>query len=358
MSDLADLLDELDFESWLSYEGVRFKLTRGKSGVQANLRECPACGNSKWKVYINAESGVGNCFVCEERFSKWKFIKSHMNLSGSGTFQYIKSYMERQGWRPRKKEAVEVELPELLIPDSHALPINGKNLRYLTNRGITTELASYFHLRYCHEGEFAFEDANGDPQTQDYSQRVIIPVFDLDGQLVSFQGRDITNTAEKKYLFPPQFASTGSIIYNGQNAKESSRIVIGEGAFDCFAIKAAMDEDKVLREATACATFGKKLGPDQLDKLLWLKEHGKLKEVVFMWDAEEKAVAAAVAAALSCAAKGLPAKVAILPPGRDPNEVAAPVVREAIFNAVPINRMSAIQLLMKARSLKNKSLVT
>lgn len=129
--------------------------------------------------------------------------------------------------------------------------------------------------------------------------------------------------------------------------------MLGEGAFDCFAIKAAMDEDRVLRDATACATFGKKLGPDQVDKLLWLRDNAKLKEVIFMWDAEDKAVASAVAAALTCASKGLPAKVAILPPGRDPNEVPASVVREAIFNAVPINRLSAIALLTKARSLKN-----
>lgn len=184
MSDLIDLLDELDFESWLSYEGVKFKLTRGKSGVQANVRECPACGNSKWKVYINAETGVGNCFVCEEKFSKWKFISKHMNLSGAGTFQYLKSYMEKQGWRPRKRVSAAVELPPLLIPDSLPLPINGKNLRYLANRNITIDLAKYFHLRYCHKGEFAFVDPHGGAKSQDYSRRVIIPVFDLDGSLV------------------------------------------------------------------------------------------------------------------------------------------------------------------------------
>lgn len=350
MSELSDLLDELDFESWLEHEGIRFKLTRGKSGIQANIRECPSCGNTKWKVYFGTESGRGNCFVCDTSFNKWQFIAAHLGTSNSDVFQYIKAYAGTQGWRPKVVAPAATKPNELVLPDSMPIPIKGQNLSYLADRGVTLELAQYFGLRYCHSGSFLYRNAYGKPEAQDYSRRVIIPVYDLDGTLRSFQGRDITGLSEKRYLFPPEFASTGSILYNGQNAKGSGRVVIGEGVFDCIATKAAMDEDKVLRTFTAIASFGKKLGDEQVAKLMQLKEGG-LKEVVFLWDAEKEALNAAVEAALNVRSHGLGARIGLLPKGKDPNEVPGQVVRDAIWKSIQVDAQVAIKLKLAARSL-------
>ena len=349
---IRDLLDELDMESWLDYEGIQYKRTRGKSGIQLNVRECPCCGNTKWKVYLNANSGLGNCFVCEEKLNKWKFIASHMNTSGSDTFSYVEKYMVSQGWKPRQVTSAPVDMAtELNAPTSIPIPIKGRNLQYLENRNISIELAQFFRLSYCAKGFFKYTDADGKPAVQNYSGRVIIPVFDLDGKLVTFQGRDITGTAARKYLFPPGFASTGSIIYNGHNAFKAPRVVVGEGAFDAFAIKAAMDEDRTLRDYCAVATFGKALGPDQLQKLKRLKEEGALKEVIFMWDSERLAIHAAVDAALLCKGAGIPARIAMLPKDRDPNEVAPEVVRRAIWDSTQVTAISAIRLKLMADKL-------
>lgn len=351
MSEIADLLEELDMESWLDYEGIRYKLTRGTRGLQANIRECPACGNSKWKVYFGVETGFGNCFVCGETFNKWRFISKHLNTSNTDTYTYLRDFMTKQGWKPKVEVKAPVDLPTLNLPPSFPLPIKGKNLAYLQGRGIGLDIAQFFHLHYCHSGQFEYLNAEGEKESQDYSKRVIIPVFDMDGNLVSFQGRDITGAAERKYLFPPGFAATGSVIYNAHNAKKSARIVMGEGAFDAWAIKIAMDQDPALREGTACASFGKKLSFDQLQKLAWLKENANLKEVVFMWDSEREAVRAAVIAGLECTRRGIVAKLALLPPGKDPNEVPAEVVRKAIWEAKTITPLSAIAMNLEARKL-------
>jgi DNA primase len=94
-----------------------------------------------------------------------------------------------------------------------------------------------------------------------YNRRVLIPIYDLDGKLVSFQGRDITGTAEKKYLFPPGYArATGEHLYNGHNViGRPSDVVVGEGAFDVIAIKVAFDADPTLRDVVPVGTFGKHL---------------------------------------------------------------------------------------------------
>ncbi|MDY7537637.1 hypothetical protein RGU72_05130 [Undibacterium sp. 5I1] len=351
--DLNEAIASLDMEYWLDREGVNYKHTRGSSGRQANVKECPCCGNSKWKVYIGLESGLGNCFVCEQKFSRWGFIQNYLGLSNVDTVNHIFAAAKDQGWRPPRVTSVATSnTNKLALPASIALPHNGRNMKYLENRGITSSIASYFGLRYSHEGKFKYRNDDGKSMVQDYAKRIIIPIFDLEGDLVSFQGRDIAGDAEKKYLFPPGFSSTGTQLYNGQNAIGAEHVVIGEGVFDVAATKIALDGDMKLRDVVPVGSFGKHLShgdnESQLGKLMTLKEQG-LKFVTFMWDGEDKAIDAAVEAALIVHKFGLTARVAILPKDKDPNEVAPSVVRAAFWQAETINAGVATRLRLKKR---------
>jgi DNA primase len=353
--ELGEILDMLDIESWLDREGITYKRERGSRGPQANVKECPCCGNSNWKVYIGLETGFGNCFSgdCEKKFNKFTFIKSFFgHMSTREVIEHIKQAAKEQGWRPPKRIAVATNLnTELVLPDSFALPRDGRNLKYLINRNIDSSVARYFGLRFSKKGWFNYRDEDGKDRHQSYANRIIIPIFDLEGELVSFQGRDITGDAEKKYLFPPGFASTGSVIYNGQNALGAEHVVIGEGVFDVMATKIALDGQMELRDIVPVGSFGKSLsfGDDssQVAKLMQLKERG-LKTVTFMWDAEPKALEAAAEAALKLKGYGFNTRVAVLPVGKDPNEVAAPAVRDAYWKAMSVNAMTMTKLKMMA----------
>lgn len=353
MSDnkLADLLDQLDMESWLDYEGIRFKRTRGHNGVQLNVKECPVCGNHKWKVYLNAESGAGNCFVCESKFSKWSFIQSQLGKTGGQTFDYIKSYVESQflGYGLKAEHAPAYVPPALQIPVSIELPYQGKTLKYLADRGVTPAMSAYYELRYCVDGTFPYIDGYGQPAEQNYSGRVLIPIRDINGALVSFQGRDITGKQEKKYLFPPGYSTSGSILYQEHRCYNANTVVITEGVFDCWATQAALDTEPRFADYRAVASFGKHLGPGQIEKLKELRKDGQLKDVVFLWDGEYQAICAAIDAALNCRGVGFTASVALLPFDCDPNEVDPKVVLQAIDSAEPINAVSAVSLKLKAR---------
>lgn len=358
-NDLDEILDTLDIETWLDREGVRYKKERGARGPQANVQECPCCGNSNWKVYIGLETGYGNCFSgdCEKKFNKWTFIRAHLgHLSNREVVEHIKQAAKEQGWRPPKKIAAAVNLnTELKLPESLPLPIGGRNLKYLDNRNISGDIAKYFGLRFSQRGVFKYlDEESGKMRTQSYANRIIIPIFDLDGDLVSFQGRDITGEAEKKYLFPPGFASTGSIIYNGQNAIGAEHIVIGEGVFDVAATKVALDGQMELRDVVPVGSFGKHLsfGDDasQIAKLMLLQEQG-LKTITLMWDAEPAALEAAAEVALKLKGYGFVPRIAVLPPGRDPNEVAPSVVRDAFWKATGVNAMTMARLKMMAQKM-------
>jgi DNA primase len=348
-TELQEALDTIDMEAWLDAEGVRYRSTRGKSGAQFNVKECPVCGNSKYKVFLNQENGLGNCFHgdCETKFNKWKFIHATLGGTARATIEHIKHFARTQGWRPKRVKSAATSEGTLTLPASIALPHNGRNLKYLDNRGITGDVAAYFELRFSHNGKFPYLDTAGEPMEQDYTNRVIVPIFDLEGQLVSFQGRDITGTADRKYLFPPGFASTGSVLYNGHNAHGAEQVVIGEGVFDVAAIKIALDGDMALRDVVPVGTFGKHLSygtaDSQLARLLQLKEEG-LGMITIMWDGEAKAIVDAVDAGLMLRGAGFMVRIAILPKDKDPNEVPPDVVRRAFYHATPLTPGSATKL--------------
>ncbi len=350
---IEELLDAVDMELWLDDQGIDYKPTSGSSGPQFNIRECPFCGGSEWKVYMNQETGKGNCFhgSCEQRFGKWGFIRRHLGDPPVHAMRdHLRQFARDMGWRPPKKQSAPVEIPTTIaLPDSYPLPIEGRNLRYLEERGIGVDLAAYFHLRYCDEGWWNWVE-DGQRRGSRFDKRIIIPVFDMNGQMVTFQGRDITGTSTRKYLFPSKLPATGRHIYNIQNAVGCEEACLGEGAFDVWSIKAAFDADPELRGVAAIGSFGKHLsygsteGDDQLGRLLQLKRRG-LKRVTIMWDGEAKVIKDAINAWRHMASIGLKGAIALLPPGKDPNEVTGDIVRRAYKDAVTLDRASAMRLL-------------
>lgn len=349
-NDLSEIINHVEMEYWLSREGVEYKVTRGRNGVQLNVRECPICGNQNWKVYISQETGLGNCFHgdCETKFSKWSFVRGFFkDLSNKEVAEHLKAVSEEQGYQP-KRSAVSAPVisGDLQLPKSIALPTQGRNLKYLNDRSIDKETTKEFGLRFCQKGWFKYKNTDGADKYQNYSGRVIIPIFNLDGELVSFQGRDITGTSEKKYLFPPGFASTGSIIYNGQNAYGAVEICMGEGVFDVMAIHKAFKADSALCNVIAVGSFGKSLSfgdeSSQLARFIDLKNAG-LKRVTIMWDGEDRALKDAIEAGQLLKSIGLSVRIAVLPKNKDPNEVSEEMVRKCFYEAKPLTSNLAVK---------------
>ena len=344
--DLSELLDYIDPETFLDYEGVTYKRTFGSSGSQLNLKECPRCGGHSWKVYLNAETGLGNCFhgscVGEPGYNLFTFARFLWNTDPHETVDKLRHYAREQGWVAKRKmsKAVEFEvMDEVTLPDSVELPYRGTVPKYLSGRGVTPEIAKFFHLRYCHQGQYIYWDHEGKRRWQNYDKRIIIPIFNLEGDIVTFQGRDVVGISDRKYLFPNGLPGTARFLYNAFNVTGYEDIVMCEGAFDVIAAKIAMDEDVALRRVGQVGSFGKNLshgsatGDDQLGVLAKMRDLG-LKRVVVMWDGESSALKDAIRAARLIISIGLKAKIAILPKDKDPNEVPASVVRAAYYQAV------------------------
>lgn len=356
-SDLASVLEEIQPEEWLDYLGVNYRQSTGSSGRQLQVKECPRCGGNKWKVYLNAETGLGNCFhgscVGESGFNLFSFSKHYLG-DGKIAYQEMVEYAKSLGWRPRPSKTAKAPVLNkslVQLPDSIELPQGTKNHPYLIQRGFSLETTEYFQWRYCKSGAFYYDDSDKKRRSQDYSGRIIIPVMDSDGQLVTFQGRDITGKAARKYLFPPGLPGTARYLYNGQNAVGATEVVINEGAFDVAATFQAFQEDDHLRTVIPIGTFGKALTmgatdqADQLGALFSLKEKG-LKKVTFMWDAERKTLNDAAIAAEKLHTLGFDVYLARLPDNCDPNESTPEQVRRSFYKAIRITKQALLRFRM------------
>ena len=346
MSDSKDLWDSVwenfDIQSFMDYEGITYKEAEGHRGRQLNLQECPACGDSRYKVYINAETGFGNCFhgECEIKYNKYVFVKEFLQLDKPrDVIEAAKDFLVIQGWRPKintavkEKSQVELYLPDIIPADRNP---------YLIKRGISQQTIDKFNISYCEKGSFEY---------QDFSNRIIFPIYDIHGELKSFQGRDITGKAEKKYIFPAGFASTGSIVYNADQAVGAEQVVISEGVFDVLALSQIFEKDSDLVNVVPLGSFGIELchrqdENDQFGVLMDLKGKG-LKEVTFMWDSEPKAIEKALAAAELLRRNGINSRLAILPKGKDPSEASHAEVVKAFWDASFLNTGNIMRIKMK-----------
>lgn len=341
---IDEMKEELDIEFFLERESLAYRPTRGVSGMQLNIKTCPnpACKDERWRTYFGVETGKGNCFVCSETFDALRFIHLHFDHADNewgATFREIGDVLKEQGYRPKREVTVAVDPGEVKLPSSIELPTeDGANLKYLDDRGFGVDIAKYFHLRYCEFGWWHYRDPDGAAQQQSFGNRVIIPVYDLDGKLVTFQGRDILGTSSMKYLFPKELPGTGRYLLNGQNVIATTEVVMGEGIFDVAATKQALHEDSGLRHIVPIGSFGKHLsygsptGDDQLGAFIKLKKRG-VKVVTIMWDGGSKELIAAQNAAKLLTGLGLTVRIALMPAGKDPNEVPPEVTRQAYYKA-------------------------
>lgn len=352
MSDLKEITGSLLLEDILEREGVNYRLGHGSSGEQLNIHSCPFCGGSSWKVYANRDNGLGNCFhgSCGETFNLFTFTRAQIEGTNKDAYDYLERMALEMGWRPRRStiQTEVIEDVEWELPDSYPLPTSdGRNLRYLEKRRVDGETAAYFHLRFCDDGWFNYTKPDGCRGGMNFGGRVIVPVYDLDGTMVTFQGRDITGESDRKYLFPPGLPGTGRFLFNGQNADRKERVIACEGAFDVIRTWLNI-KDTHWGDAGVVGTFGIHLstgqdGGDQKSRFLQLKRRG-LKEVIMFWDGERKALEQAVRAGKELRRIGLSVKIARPPEDKDPGDLDSAETLAALDAAEPLDPMTALRL--------------
>lgn len=195
-------------------------LGRSYKSNEEYLYKCPKCNHHKRKLSVNFDKNVFKCWICD--------------YSGKNIFYLVRSHgshLDKQDWKKvaniidfseqeKEIQKIEVELPKefITLTGKHVSPLSIPARKYLINRGITEEQIVWWKMGYCPDGK--------------YANRVVVPSFDMDGELTYFISRSYDNNWIK-YLNPP---AEKDFIFNELYLDWNKDITIVEGVFDAVAV--------------------------------------------------------------------------------------------------------------------------
>ena len=193
------------------------------------LFSCPKCEHHKKKLSINLEKGYFKCWVCDwSGRNLYKIIKRYGNYQQKQKWRSLTHQVEINNFAeklfgiklpPEKEQKIDL-LPAFISLANKKLPSTANRaLNYLESRGITKKDILKWKIGYCVDGE--------------YAGRIIVPSFDLDGDINYYIGRTYSDDWPK-YTNPKVLKN---IIFNHLYLDFDEDLVIVEGVFD--AIKAS-----------------------------------------------------------------------------------------------------------------------
>ena len=219
---------------------------------------------------------------------------------------------------------------------------------YLADRGLDPATQLKFRIGYAPGERFALKEHLGEqgvpvadmvetglliagddiPVPYDrFRDRVMFPITDLRGRIIAFGGRALSPDAQAKYLNSPEtpLFHKGANLYNGAAARAAAHdgapLIVVEGYVDVIAMVTAGYPATV-------APLGTALTEDQLT-LIWKMAD----EPVLCFDGDgagRRAAFRAVDLALPRLRPGKSLQFALLPGGRDPDDLVRAGGREAV----------------------------
>jgi DNA primase len=191
--------------------------------------DCPVCaeekglddGDGKGNLEINYIRHVYKCWACGETHGTHGPLGKL--LDGYATKQQKKVYnlIKPDEFKQEEKKRNKLRLPEGFITFKDSNPRFIPHIeayRYLQSRGITDEMIERYKIGYTVTGDFAY--------------RIIIPSYDLQGNLNYFVGR--AWVSKKMKYKNPASVPKDEIIFNEHLIDWNKDIYLVEGAFDSF----------------------------------------------------------------------------------------------------------------------------
>ena len=190
--------------------------------------DCPVCadekgldsGDGKGNLEINYGRHVYKCWACSETHGTHgplgKLFDQYATKGQKKVYNLIK---------PEELKQEDVRRPKLRLPEGFTTFKDSnprfiphiEAYRYLTSRGVNDEMIEKYNIGYTVNGDFAY--------------RIIIPSYNLDGQLNYFVAR---SWVPKKMKYKNPSVPKDEIIFNEGRIDWDKDIFLCEGAFDSF----------------------------------------------------------------------------------------------------------------------------
>ena len=329
---------------------------------------CPFHEEKSPSFHVDDRRGFYHCFGCGASGDHVTFLRERENM---GFMEAVEALAAEAGLEmPRRDPAAAARAEKsrgLAAVMEEAAKFYRAQLRgaagraaasYLRGRGVAEETVSRFELGYAPSGRrvlFEALTARGIPAAQvieaglaarpedggapfdRFRDRVMFPIRDAQGRCVAFGGRALSPEARAKYLNSPEtplFDKSRTLYNIGPGraaAAKAGGLIVVEGYMDAVALAQAGIENVV-------ANLGTALTEHHL-RLLWRCAEEPV--IALDGDAAGRRAAARVAEmALPLLEPGRSLRVALLPEGLDPDDLArregAEGVRAVIAAAEPL----------------------
>ncbi|MGY2977106.1 DNA primase [Thermostichus sp. OS-CIW-31] len=176
-----------------------------------------------------------------------------------------------------------------------------------------------------------------------FRNRIMLPIFDVQGRVIGFAGRALGESGQPKYLNSPEteLFNKSQVVYGLNFARDAiakaDQVLVVEGYFDVIALHQA-------GVAYAVAAMGTALTPHQVKTLL---RYTQSKRLILNFDADRaglNAASRAIEAVEEQARRGeIELRILTLPEGKDADEF----LREYKSSAPPTRAVSELQTLIE-----------
>ncbi len=329
-----------------------FPLTRSGSNFKAL---CPFHREKTPSFFVSPHKQIYHCFGCGKGGNVFSFVMEYEKIS----FPEAVKILARRYNIPIPEEVGKVKVKgpsvrslwainSLAVKFYHRMLFTKQGkvaLDYLMKRGLTLETIKKFYLGYAPTGSEFLEFARGKGAKEDllvtsglvirsersglydrFRNRVMFPVFNLQGRPVGFGGRVLDPNDEPKYLNCPDTPvfKKSNLLYGMHIARRfaDQGMIVVEGYMDLIALHQAGVENVV-------ATLGTSLTEEHLRLLQRFTNR-----IFLLFDPDAAGIKAGMRAVRLSLPMELSVKVLSLPEGLDPDEFIRTYGKEAFFGVL------------------------
>lgn len=227
--------------------------------------DCPYCNDppNSFHMGINLESFSFVCWKCKFH-KRYEALSAILRIPEEKVSAVLREFRVDIGQKRIFKALPMVKPGELVKPFKNE-PLNAFHEKYLRKRGFDPAFLAK---------KYGILGTGGFPVKAMWRNRIVIPVKDMSGKVVSFQTRTIRNGVEPRYLGCPsklELYNHRHCLYGAEFARSGSVVVV-EGVFDAWRLGDG-----------AVATFG--IGWTK-PQLLWLAK--KWERIVVLYDTHKE----------------------------------------------------------------------
>ena len=325
---------------------------------------CPFHGEKSPSFHCEDRKGRYHCFGCGVSGDHFRFLTDLDGLAFPEAVQQIADLagiaMPQPDPQAEKREKERMGLVEVMemasrfFEEQLQTPAGAKARAYLRDRGLSGRTVETFRLGYASDSRNALKEflaGKGVPKEaieacglvvhgpeipvsyDRFRDRIMFPILSVREKVIAFGGRAMSPDAPAKYLNSneTELFHKGSVLYNHARARravqDAGTVIAVEGYMDVIALHQAGIDNAV-------APLGTALTENQLD-LLWKMTP----QPVLCFDGDGAGLRAASRAAdlaLPHIRPGRSVRFALLPDGKDPDDLVRHEGR-APFDAVMAN---------------------